>query len=57
MVETDQLDEYILEHIDEEGEYLHRLYRATHTQLLRPRMASGHQQGACGIPDGTGGNG
>ena len=45
MVETDQLDEYILEHIDEEGEYLHRLYRATHTQLLRPRMASGHLQG------------
>ena len=39
------LDDYILEHIDEEGEYLHRLYRATHLKLLYGRMASGHLQG------------
>lgn len=45
MQETDQLDEYILSHIDEEGEYLKALYRDTHVKLLRPRMASGHLQG------------
>lgn len=39
------IDEYIEQHIDEEGEYLHRLYRATHTKLLYGRMASGHVQG------------
>jgi predicted O-methyltransferase YrrM len=39
------LDDYILEHIDEEGEYLYRLYRATHLKLLYGRMASGHLQG------------
>lgn len=39
------LDEYILSHIDEEGEYLHSLYRHTHLELLYPRMASGHLQG------------
>lgn len=45
MKETDALDEYILRHIDPEGEYLAALYRATHVKLLRPRMASGHLQG------------
>ena len=45
MKETDLLDEYILQHIDEEGEYLKSLYRDTHDKLLRPRMASGHLQG------------
>lgn len=39
------IDEYIEQHIDEEGVYLHRLYRATHTKLLYGRMASGHVQG------------
>lgn len=39
------LEQYILEHIDEEGEYLHQLYRDTHLKLLYPRMASGHLQG------------
>lgn len=39
------LDEYILEHIDPENEYLKALYRATHVKLLRPRMVSGHLQG------------
>lgn len=45
MTETDRLDQYILEHIDPEGEYLNSLYRHTHLQLLYPRMASGHLQG------------
>ena len=44
MQETDRLDQYILEHIDEESEYLKALYRDTHVKLLRPRMASGHLQ-------------
>ncbi|WP_291530553.1 O-methyltransferase [Bacteroides sp. UBA939] len=39
------IDEYILQHIDEEGEYLNALYRDTHLKLLYPRMASGHLQG------------
>ncbi len=39
------LDEYILDHITPEDDYLHRLWRATHLQLLYPRMASGHLQG------------
>lgn len=45
MKETDPIDAYILKHIDEEGDYLNALYRATNIQLLRPRMASGHLQG------------
>lgn len=45
MIETDSIDEYILRHIDEEGEYLRALYRDTNVKLLRPRMASGHLQG------------
>ena len=36
MQETDRLDQYILEHIDEESEYLKALYRDTHVKLLRP---------------------
>lgn len=39
------IDEYILRHIDDEGDYLKALYRDTHVKLLRPRMASGHLQG------------
>lgn len=39
------IDEYILRHIDEEGDYLKALYRDTHLKLLYPRMASGHLQG------------
>ncbi len=45
MTESEQLEEYILQHIDAEGDYLHRLWRATNVQLLRGRMASGHLQG------------
>lgn len=39
------IDDYILEHIDPEPDYLHRLWRATHLHLNYPRMASGHLQG------------
>lgn len=39
------LDDYILKHIDPEGDYLYRLWRATNVHLLRGRMASGHLQG------------
>ncbi|MCR4766240.1 MAG: class I SAM-dependent methyltransferase [Bacteroidaceae bacterium] len=39
------MEEYILHHIDPEGEYLNSLYRATHLQLLYPHMVSGHLQG------------
>lgn len=40
-----ELEDYILQHIDAEPEYLHRLYRATQLHLLYSRMASGHLQG------------
>jgi len=40
-----ELDQYILDHSDAEGEYLRRLWRATNVHLLRGRMASGHLQG------------
>ena len=39
------LDDFILKHIDPEGDYLYRLWRATNVHLLRGRMASGHLQG------------
>ncbi|SFF86505.1 O-methyltransferase [Prevotella sp. KH2C16] len=39
------LDSYILTHIDPEGDYLHRLWRATNVQTVHGRMASGHLQG------------
>jgi predicted O-methyltransferase YrrM len=38
-------EDYILEHIDEEGEQLAKLNRDAHVRLLRPRMISGHLQG------------
>ena len=45
MKESELLDQYILNHIDAESDYLKALYRDTHVKLLRPRMASGHLQG------------
>jgi len=42
---TEQLEEYILAHSEPEGEYLHRLWRATNIHLLAGRMSSGHLQG------------
>lgn len=41
----DTIEQYILDHIDPEDDYLYRLYRATNVHLLRGRMASGHLQG------------
>ena len=45
MTETEQIDKYILDHIDPEGDYLYRLYRATNIHTIHGRMASGHLQG------------
>ena len=45
MTSTEQLEDYILRHIEPEGDYLQRLYRATNIHLLSGRMASGHLQG------------
>ena len=45
MKENEKEEEYILSHIDPEGDYLHRLWRATNVHLLAGRMASGHLQG------------
>ncbi|PTL33825.1 methyltransferase [Prevotella sp. oral taxon 376] len=39
------LDNYILTHIDPEGDYLHHLWRATNIQTVHGRMTSGHLQG------------
>ena len=39
------LDDYILSHIDREGEYLHALWRDTQLKLSYGQMASGHLQG------------
>jgi len=39
------VDEYILSHIDDEGELLATLSRDANVNLLRPRMLSGHLQG------------
>lgn len=40
-----ELDEYILHHIDPEGDYLHALWRDTQLKLSYGQMASGHMQG------------
>lgn len=39
------IDEYILRHIDPEGDYLYQLFRATNIHTIHGRMASGHLQG------------
>ena len=39
------IDDYILEHIDGEGELLATLNREAHVKLLHPRMIAGHLQG------------
>ena len=39
------MEDYILNHIDEESELLARLNRDAHVNLLHPRMLSGHLQG------------
>ena len=40
-----ELEQYILHHIENEGQLLSQLNRDTHVNLLRPRMLSGHLQG------------
>ena len=42
---TDELERYIAQHIDAEGDYLYRLWRATNVHTIHGRMASGHLQG------------
>lgn len=42
----DELEHYILQHIDPEDELLGRLYRETHLTQVNPRMATGHLQGS-----------
>ena len=44
-MKSEELEKYILQHIDAEGDYLYRLWRSTNVHLLRGRMASGHLQG------------
>ena len=40
-----EIETYILDHIDEESELLATLNREAHVKLLRPRMIAGHLQG------------
>lgn len=40
-----ELESYVFNHIDAEGDYLYRLYRATNIHTIHGRMASGHLQG------------
>jgi predicted O-methyltransferase YrrM len=40
-----ELEKYILDHIDPEGEILYELNRLTHLKVIHPRMISGHLQG------------
>ena len=40
-----EIDKYITDHIDPEGELLSDINRTAHVKLLRPRMVSGHLQG------------
>jgi predicted O-methyltransferase YrrM len=45
MVDQTLLDQYILNHISPEEDYLNELDRETHLKVLRSRMLSGHLQG------------
>ena len=45
MTEDREMEQYILDHIDEEGELLTELNRLTHLKMIHPRMISGHLQG------------
>lgn len=42
---TEELEDYILNHIDKETPLLAKLNRDTHLRILNPRMMSGHLQG------------
>ena len=41
----DELQDYILAHIEPEPDYLYRLWRATNVHTIHGRMVSGHLQG------------
>lgn len=43
--ETLKIDDYIAAHTSPEGDYLYRLWRATHLHTVHGRMTSGHVQG------------
>lgn len=45
MTHTETIEAYILQHMDEESDYLKALYRQAHVKLINPRMTSGHLQG------------
>lgn len=40
-----ELEQYVLSHIEPEGNYLYRLWRATNIRTIHGRMVSGHLQG------------
>lgn len=40
-----ELEQYVLSHIEPEGDYLYRLWRATNIRTIHGRMVSGHLQG------------
>ncbi|MDR1699149.1 MAG: O-methyltransferase [Prevotellaceae bacterium] len=42
---TEELEEYLLSHIDKEPALLAKLNRETHIKIINPRMLSGHLQG------------
>ncbi len=44
-LKDDNLEKYILAHIDSEPDYLKKLVRDTNLHTLKPRMLSGHLQG------------
>ena len=44
-MKSEELEDYILNHIDCEPKYLYKLWRSTNVHLLHGRMASGHLQG------------
>lgn len=41
----EEIEKYIIDHIEPEGDYLYRLYRETNIHLVNGRMACGHLQG------------
>ena len=45
MKASQQLDEYICQHIEKEHPYLHKIYRDSNLYLVHGHMISGHQQG------------
>ena len=45
MTHHEAIEAYILQHMDEESDYLKALYRQAYLKLINPRMTSGHLQG------------